>query len=91
MSKGMAIVYGAVRDILSYKEKPYMNESKAVEMLPKFLEKGISKRLSKEWRANKFEKNYDLVQSDIANVYFNIILNIGDKSFTHIPSARNIK
>ena len=89
VSQGMAILYTCVKDVIAFKSKKGVSLKHAINTIPTYIENAIAKRLSGEWNAREFSRNYELPQSAISITFFDRILKIGNKGFTCKPDINH--
>lgn len=85
VSEGYAIIYNAVNGAASYKQTG-VSFRQAINSIGPSIVTNINKRKSGEWNTNSYKRNYELPQTPIAATFFDNILKIGEKGFTHKPT-----
>jgi hypothetical protein len=75
-------------DLLSGQNNKKLLANKAVGGIPRYLNSGIQRGWYKDYYGYLPEKR--MHQSMLSRVFFNDVLNIGDKGFTHPPSIENL-
>lgn len=86
VSQGMAILYTCVKDVIAFRSKRGVSLKHAINTIPTYIENAVAKRLTGEWNAKEFSRNYELPQSAISITFFDRILKIGNKGFTCKPA-----
>lgn len=91
VSQGMAILYTCVKDVIAFRSKRGVSLKHAINTIPTYIENAVAKRLTGEWNAKEFSRNYELPQSAISITFFDRILKIGNKGFTCKPDISHFR
>jgi len=74
-------IWRAVRDAAAYYMRSYVSKRQAANTVVRSISRSLEQALANDWDVKAFSRNYDLPQSSLSHIIFNVMLGTDDGGF----------
>lgn len=74
-------LWRAARDAAAYYMRSYVSKRQAANTVVRSISRSLEQALANDWNVTAFSRNYDLPQSSLSHIVFNVLLGTDDGGF----------
>src|SRR5690554_5583901 len=74
-------IWRAARDAAAYYMRSYVSKRQAANTVVRSISRSLEQALANDWDVKAFNRNYDLPQSSLSHIIFNVLLGTDDGGF----------